>query len=213
MQCNMLNKTAKTGIFEHSFCGLKPTMMKLYGSYTSPYVRHCRIALAQSGLVCEFVETDYEQSAEQSPACRVPYLRDGDLMLTDSASIVRHLREQAAQDFLPTIHDLDLFLLVNTAMDSSINLFLLEKDGVTPRTSAYLARQQRRIVQILTELERRIETATDFSGDGTIRLGCFLSWALFRRRISLDSHPRLTEFQRHFESDPAIAATHPATSG
>ena len=34
--------------------------MKLFGSYTSPYVRHCRIVLAQNGQDCEFVETDYE---------------------------------------------------------------------------------------------------------------------------------------------------------
>ena len=160
--------------------------MKLYGSYTSPYVRQCRIVLAQTGMECELVETDHAQSAEQSPTCRVPFLRDVDAMLTDSASILRHLREQAGQRFFPAIEDFDFFLLVNTAMDSAVNLFLLERDGVTPASSAYLARQQRRVVQVLDELERRIDGVTDQSGDGMIRLGCFLSWALFRQRIVLE---------------------------
>ena len=164
--------------------------MKLYGSYTSPYVRHCRIVLAQTGMECELVETDYAQSAEQSPTCRVPFLRDGDAMLTDSASILRHLREQAGQRFFPAIEDFDLFLLVNTAMDSAVNLFLLERDGVTPASSAYLARQQRRVVQVLDGLERRIDGVTDQSGDGMIRLGCFLSWALFRQRVRQSNKPK-----------------------
>ena len=63
--------------------------MELFGSFTSPYVRHCRVVLAHTGLDCEFVETDYDQSAARSPTRRVPFLRDGDRMLTDSASILR----------------------------------------------------------------------------------------------------------------------------
>lgn len=186
--------------------------MKLHGSYTSPFVRHCRIVLAQTGLECEFVETDYAASAEQSPTCRVPFLMDQGRMLTDSASIVRYLRETAGQEFCASIDEFDLFLLVDTVMDSTVNLFLLEKDGVTPETSAYLARQQRRVAQTLDELERRVEGADDASGDGMLRLGCFLSWALFRQRIVLDDHPCLAEFQQRFEADPAIAATHPENS-
>ncbi len=187
--------------------------MKIHGSYTSPYVRHIRIVSAQIGIECEFVETDYEQSAVQSPTCRVPFLVDGELMLTDSTSILKYLREKAGQEFFTDVREFDLFLLVNTAMDSSVNLFLLEKDGVTPDTSAYLARQQRRVGQTLDELERRIEGMDQAGDDAAIRLGCFLSWALFRQRLSLDDHPRLAEFQRKFESDPAIAATHPGKSG
>ena len=186
--------------------------MKLFGSYTSPFVRHCRIVLAQTRLDCEFAETDYAQSAEQSPTCRVPFLTDGTRLLTDSASIVRYLREAAGQAFCPDVDEFDLFLLVDTVMDSTVNLFLLEKDGVTPETSAYLARQQRRVAQTMDELDRRVAGASDLAGDGMLRLGCFLSWALFRQRIVLDNHPVLAEFQRRFESDPQIAATNPEKS-
>ena len=189
--------------------------MKLFGSYTSPYVRHCRIVLAQNGQDCEFVETDYEQSAELSPARRVPFLYDDKLMLTDSASILRYLREKAGQTFFPDIRDYDLFLLVNTAMDSTVNLFLLERDGITPADCGYLVRQRGRVEDTLAYLDRHLDNQDaplDHASDGMLRLGCFLSWALFRKRISLDDHPALAEFQRRFESDPAIAATHPANS-
>jgi len=189
--------------------------MKLFGSYTSPYVRHCRIVLAQTGQDCEFVETDYKQSAELSPARRVPFLYDDKLMLTDSASILRHLREKAGQSCFPGIRDYDLFLLVNTAMDSTVNLFLLEKDGITPADCGYLVRQKGRVEDTLAYLDRYLgsgDAPADSASDGMIRLGCFLSWALFRDRISLQDHPALAEFQRQFESDPAIAATHPANS-
>lgn len=184
--------------------------MKLYGSYTSPFVRHCRIVLARTGQSCDFVDTDYVASAEQSPACRVPFLSDGDRVLTDSASILRDLRERAGLRFLEDLAEFDFFLLVNTALDSSINLFLLEKDGLTPDQSPYLARQRRRVSQCLDWLENALrEQALPADGDGLLRLGCFLSWALFRERLTLDGHPGLAEFQRKFELDPVNAETHP----
>jgi glutathione S-transferase len=92
--------------------------VELFGSFTSPYVRHCRIVLAESGQNCDFVETDYAQSAAKSPTRRVPFLRDADLMLTDSTSILRYLREKAGQPFFPELIDFDFFLLVNTALDT-----------------------------------------------------------------------------------------------
>jgi len=188
--------------------------MELFGSYTSPYVRHIRIALAQTGLDHKFVETDYERSAEQSPACRVPFMRDGDLMLTDSLSILRHLREQAGQSLFPDLVEFDRFLLVNTAMDSTINLFLLERNGIEPEQVAYLQRQQRRIRQCLQALDEVVDTkAPESGGDFAIRLGCYLSWALFRQRLGFNDYPALEGFQQRFEADPQIAATHPASSG
>lgn len=73
--------------------------MQLFGSYTSPFVRHCRIALIETGLDCEFVETDYAESARRSPTKKVPYLQDKDVMLFDSCSILKYLREKAGGTF------------------------------------------------------------------------------------------------------------------
>ena len=74
--------------------------MKLYGSVTSPYVRHVRVALAQSGFDYTFVEADYAMSAERSPTAKVPFFEDGDLTLTDSTSILKHVREKSGMEFL-----------------------------------------------------------------------------------------------------------------
>ena len=52
--------------------------MKLFGSFTSPYVRHCRIALMQSGLDWEMAELDIHTSNDPgTPTLRVPFLEDG----------------------------------------------------------------------------------------------------------------------------------------
>ena len=188
--------------------------MQLFGSFTSPYVRHIRIALARTGQQYEFIETDYEQSAAQSPACRVPFLQDGERLLTDSLSIVRYLRERAGQEFFSDVDDFDRFLLVNTALDACVNVFLFERDGIGPDQVPYLKRQQLRIDQCLNAIEASVGQAPPGAGgDLAIRLGCFLSWGLFRERLTLSDHRRLALFQQQFEGDRETAATHPSKSG
>ena len=48
--------------------------VKLYGILTSPFVRHCRIALEQGGLDWEFINGDMYELAKASPVHKVPYL-------------------------------------------------------------------------------------------------------------------------------------------
>lgn len=169
--------------------------MKLFGSYTSPFVRHCRIALEESGEQFEFLETDYNQSAKGSPAKRVPFLQIGELQLHDSSSILKYVREHSGGDFLSRLEDFDLYCLVNTALDTTINLFLLERDGLEVSAAPYLERQQQRVQAILAKLN---SIDWDFNNlpwnDATIRLACFLDWALFRKRLSLETYPQLEKF-------------------
>jgi glutathione S-transferase len=105
--------------------------MKLHGSFTSPYVRHCRIALMESGLNWSFVETDHDNSARLSPSKKIPFLTDGDMLLSDSSSILMYIREKAGQPFISDALDFDLFCLINTLLDAAINRFYLAKDGIT----------------------------------------------------------------------------------
>ena len=188
--------------------------MKLYGSYTSPYVRHCRIALMQGGLDWQFEETDHLASARGSATQKVPFLDFGDTRLTDSTSILMAVRQQTGRPWLEAVADMDLYCLVNTLMDTAINLFLLEKEGLTPDTSDYLGRQSRRIASGLAELERRIDSQPVASvqaadNDALLRLGCFLDWALFRQRISLDDYPALTALLAGLRQLPLFAETSP----
>lgn len=187
--------------------------MRLFGSLTSPYVRHCRIALIQAGIEHELVATDYAASAHLSPTRRVPFLEDGDLRLTDSASILRHVREARGQAFLPDILDFDFFLLASTALDTTVNLFLLERDGIKPEACAYLQRQADRIESSLTELDARTrqhpERARPLQSDALLRLGCFLAWALFRERLEIRAYPALGELLKACEQQEAFAQTRP----
>lgn len=169
--------------------------MKLFGSYTSPFVRHCRIALLegqQKGtLECEFVETDIVGSGKLSPTKKVPFLQDvndgKEVELTDSASILMYLREQSGQTFFNDANDFNLFCNVNTVLDASVNLFFLElKDNILPTEGSYLERHRERVASALSYFNERQYSAQAPFTDGELRLACFLDWGLFRKRISLD---------------------------
>jgi glutathione S-transferase len=169
--------------------------MKLYGSYTSPFVRHCRIALlegqAKGTLECEFIETDIVSSGKLSPTKKVPFLKDThngeEIELTDSASILMYLREQSGQPFFNSANDFNLFCNVNTVLDASVNLFFLElKDNILPEEGSYLERHRERVasaLQYFNEQQYRLEGPFT---DGELRLACFLDWGLFRKRITLE---------------------------
>ena len=183
--------------------------MKLYGSYTSPYVRHCRIVIMETGLLCTFIETDYAASAQGSPTKRVPYLHDGPVALTDSASIIKHLRKRAGQAFLPDVAEYDRFCMANTGLDATVNLFLLERDGVTPEQSIYLARQSQRIASTLAELDKLpLPTQAPYS-DAELRLACYLGWGLFRQRITLEPYPNLARFLNDIDQYEPFRTTAP----
>lgn len=184
--------------------------MKLYGSFTSPFVRHCRIALLDTGLECEFIETDAAGSSRLSPTKKVPFLQDDKIQLTDSSSILKYLREKAGQEFLSDIEDFDLFCMVNTVLDASVNVFFCERlDGLTANDSKYLKRHNDRIKTALKELNgRQLPTQLPLT-DGQLRLACYLDWALFRQRVTLDGLDNLTHFLTLARSSDSFLKTTP----
>lgn len=183
--------------------------MKLFGSYTSPYVRQCRVVLLQSELPFEFVETDYRASAVGSPTKRVPYLEDDKVVLTDSTAIVCYLRRKVGQEPFGDVAECQRYFLADTALDTAVNLFLLEKDGVTPAASPYLGRQEARLESCLVALAANPLPVTEPVGDGVLRLACFLEWALFRKRISLEPYPALQTLLARMQAVPHFAETAP----
>lgn len=184
--------------------------MKLHGSYTSPFVRHCRVACAQEGIAFEFVEVDHAASAEQSPVAKMPYLTgiDGGL-LSDSSSILKYIRERAGGRFLADLADFETFALANTVVDSMINVFLLETEGFGAEQIRYIGRQQKRIAGGLGALNDRIAGA-GIAQDGALRCACMLDWALFRGRLAnLDNHANLKALLAAANAEPAFADTAP----
>jgi glutathione S-transferase len=183
--------------------------MKLYGSYTSPFVRHCRVALIQEGYEFEFIETDYDMSAEMSPTSKVPFLSDVDITLTDSSSIVKYVREKFGQSFLAELEDFELFAMANTILDTTINLFLLENSGADASQIPYLSRQKGRIESGLVELNNRIDSAKGISLDSNLRLACFIDWAIFRNRVNFTDHGNLLALLESANQSEAFSSTAP----
>ena len=174
--------------------------MKLYGSYTSPYVRHCRIALLEADFPFEFIETDQAASASKSPTKRVPFLEDGNIFLTDSSAIIRYIREKAGTKFLSTIEELNQFCTVNSALDACANLFFLQRDGIDVGAFEYTKRQAARIESSLAELNSlELPTQVPYN-DVQLRLGTFLAWGLFRNRIALDNLDNLQHFLQNLNN-------------
>ena len=195
--------------------------MKLYGVRTSPYVRHARVALAQSDL-----DWDLEQvtpdTIGQSPTLRVPFLTDGNLTLSDSSVIVRYVREQSGQSFLPTIADHELFALATSVLDTAVNVYLMNIGdsadlaeiptgasaiGFDPKT--YFERQQERVAVGMQELERCQLSSSQPYTDGAIRLACLLDWAAYRSTIDLSGKDNLCRFLTEIRTWPPFAETAP----
>lgn len=186
--------------------------MKLYGSYTSPYARHCRIVLQETGQSAEFLAIDQRESFKISPTKRVPFLQTGEMSLADSASIIRHLRENVGQSFFADVQSFDTFCFVNTLLDSSANVFYLEKFGLPVAANDYTKRQQSRIEQGLDILEKTALPTTLEAikqQDHWLRLACYLDWGLFRNRLSLNDKPNLQAFLALANSYPIFAQTAP----
>ena len=186
--------------------------MKLHGSYTSPFVRHCRVALAQENMQYDFVEADYAASAKGSPTAKVPFMSDaanGDLMLTDSGAIVKYIREKAGNTFLADINDFETYMMATTTLDSAINLFLIENEGFGAAQIKYMARQANRVTSSLAALNRRIDPAAGIAADGALRCACLLAWGAYRKRFSFDAHANLCALLDAANRDKIFAATAP----
>lgn len=186
--------------------------MKLYGSYTSPFVRHVRIVLLETQQAFEFIETDQAGSTAKSPTQRVPFLEDGNIFLTDSASITKYLREKAGQEFCKTAQELDVLCLVSTLMDATVNLFFIKRDGVDISAVPYLQRQAARIQSTLAELNQMSWPTSTPYNDAQIRLACFIGWAKFRNQIDFSIYENLEKFYAGALGYPFFVATQPPQS-
>ncbi len=181
--------------------------MKLYGSYTSPFVRHCRITLAETGLDCEFIETLPANKGELPPTLKIPFLTDGDLQLHDSTSIIRYMREKANMPFLPDIESFDFFGVVNTALDSVVNIFQLERSGVTVSNYAYLQRQQERVLGTVSYINEQLSKRDMGWDDAMIRLVCFADWAIYRDRVDLSAFDQIHHWLNKARDMDSFAST------
>lgn len=214
--------------------------MKLFGHDTSPYVRRVRALLAELGTPFARDPMSWVAPSEEfsrlNPINKVPALIDeeaGGLALLDSRLIATYLYDRAAArgQALPApppgreplqgalfhpqhrYQDENVLLLIDAAVDSAINVFLLEQDGVGRDASPYLARQADRVARCLTWLDGRYAAGPTLHpgalGFVDIALCCALDWMLFRQRYPVLDHPNLARFLDHHRDRPALEQTHP----
>lgn len=185
--------------------------MKLYGSLTSPFVRHCRMVALETNAKLEFIEIDASVSAAKSPTKRMPFLEDGDLFLSDSSAIVRYLREDAGQAFCPSVIELDQLCLVNTLLEVTTNLFFLQRDGITGEGSPYIERQKARLESTLEIIDGFTLPKQAPYSDVQLRLAAYMGWSILRNMQSFDKYPHIQEFYRGIKNYPPFVQTLPPT--
>lgn len=186
--------------------------MKLYGSYTSPFVRHVRIVLLETAQPFDFIETDQAGSTAKSPTQRVPFFEDGKIFLTDSLSITKYLREKAGQDYCRSPQELDDICLVNTVMDAAVNLFYIKRDGVDITAIPYLQRQAARVQSTLAELNKFTSPLAAPYNDAQLRLACFIGWAKLRNQVDFSTYENLEKFHAGALNYNHFLATQPPQS-
>lgn len=135
--------------------------MKLFLSNGSPFARKVRVVLAELALS---YETDIRDglrptSTPPGPTIAVPVLEDGALRLWESDLIVDYLlrtypvAKPAERPPLspwmarPERHwqDMTVLATIATCATSIVNLRLMQPGGITPDSSAYMARQKARV--------------------------------------------------------------------
>ncbi len=154
-------------------------MRKLFFSNGSPFARKVRIVLHEKGLDYERDVQDrvrpVEEIASLNPALAVPVLVDRGLTLFDSDLILAYLFETYPENATDAPRDPSLapwmarperrwedartLAAIRAFADSVVNLRLMGRDGVTPETSAYMARQAARAPRLFDWPEARPSVA------------------------------------------------------
>jgi glutathione S-transferase len=199
--------------------------MKLYGTRTSPFVRRVRIVASELGVPYELVDTSTPdgQAALRavSPLWKVPVAEHDGRLIFDSRTIVDHLLDENGYGRLRPIgtevadwvREQNLISAVDTALESAIQLFYVDKDGFDPSTVPYLVKQRERVASILGWIDGQLHgpwvTSEDVIGLGEIALVTAFDWMVFRDRYPVDSHPAIARFRAAHADHPSLEATYP----
>ena len=104
----------------------------------------------------------------------------------------------------------DLIGKKDTGLEATVNIFQMEKDGITPAQSPYLQRQAARAQSVLEKLNTdKLEIDAAATSDSVIRVACFMGWALFRKRIDFAPYSNLVAFFARAKDIPHFAETAP----
>lgn len=199
-------------------------MIRLYGSFTSPFVRRVAYVIQILELTYHQVDTMAERGQEElrkkSPIWKVPLVEIDGVRLWDSRTIIEYLFEKngAGSFRLPKgegkWREANLIQAVDAALESAINVFYLAKDGIQPSDSTYLKKQQDRVHSILewikTELNENYFTSEKKLGLSELVLYTTLDWLRFRNAYPVSEDSFWTGYlEQHGKDDENLKNTAP----
>jgi glutathione S-transferase len=198
-------------------------MIRLFGSFTSPYVRRVRIVCEELGLPFEQIDTaPPEGTAElrkRSPIWKVPAAEIDGLLVLDSHVITELLVDRYGQGKIAPLPVDDIearnaISVIDGALDSLINAFYLEKEGVTAEQAPYIKKQRERAASALSWLELNVHepfvTRGKQLGLPEIALGTALGWMRFRNVYDIEQHQRLMRCFETLERRKSFEHTQPS---
>jgi glutathione S-transferase len=196
--------------------------MRLYGTVTSPYVRRVRVVALELGLPFELVDAfdDAGQAALRAlnPLWKVPAVELEGRAIFDSRAITEHLLRRHGPGPLAVVDEDDLdarnvTTVIDGALDSLINAFYLQRDGVTGAQASYVTKQNERAAAALAWVEARVDdvwlTRARAFGLPELALCTALEWMRFRGTYPVERHPGLVRCLEHHGGRESMVATRP----
>ena len=199
--------------------------MKLVGSKTSPYVRKCRVILAERALPFEFVEESAWNAGttvpRYNPLNKVPALvMDDGESIYDSRVICEYLDAISGGTLLPSdpaqrARVRRYEALGDGLADAGITVFLERKREASRQDPAWIARQLDKVKAALAAIEVAIGGGDYLGGKqpnmADIACACALFWSEFRMpelNVRQD-HARIRAWAERMEARPSFASTRP----
>lgn len=199
--------------------------MKLVGSKTSPYVRKCRVILAERALPFEFVEESAWNAGttvpRYNPLNKVPALvMDDGESIYDSRVICEYLDAISGGGLLPSdpaqrARVRRYEALGDGLADAGITAFLERKRESALQDPAWIARQLDKVRAAIATIESGLGSAQFFGGErpnmADIACACALFWSEFRMpELGVrQANPRIKAWAERMESRPSFASTKP----
>jgi glutathione S-transferase len=198
-------------------------MIRLYGSFTSPFVRRIRFIAQALELTYEQIDTMTERGQEElrkrTPIWKVPYVEIDDVKIWDSHAILDYMfgRYGTGSIRIPEgeekWRESNLVHAIDAAVESAINVFYLGKDGILPSQSAYLKKQTDRVDSILkwvrAELRDNFFTGVKSIGLSELALYTSLDWMRFRDTYPVNEDPIFREFLKFHGTNEDFRNTEP----
>ncbi len=184
--------------------------MKLYGSLTSPYVRKLRLLTNFDLVAMNIYEADREKLKKISPVMKIPVLEIDGAYLYDSRVIFNELVNRGLHPQLNWERQ-NLLSVIDGAMDSLINRFLLKRSNIELDPTSVLGRSHGdRLSLSFAHLEEAAGKEKFEEWDfPSMSLYALMDWSLFRELQSYEKFPSLVKFHAAQSHRPRVAETDP----